>query len=99
MKLQKVISQKSLKLLAENLYVRPPIQSIQYTCSYSLNFKGGLCNRRAIPAIVRAELCAREAISFCDFRKWPPAISPSFTPSCLNQTFNFWDVLGKEYYS
>ena len=29
MKLQKVIFQKSLKLLAENLYERPPIQSIQ----------------------------------------------------------------------
>ena len=30
MKLQKVIFQKSLKLLTENLHERPPIQNIQY---------------------------------------------------------------------
>ena len=61
MKSQKVTFQKSQKLLAENLRKRP--------YSYSFNFKGGFCIRRAALAIVRTELRAWEASSFCFFIK------------------------------
>ena len=43
MRSQKVIFQKSQKLLTENLYEKPPIQNIQWL---SFNFNGGLCKRR-----------------------------------------------------
>ena len=64
MKLLKVTLQKSQKLLAENLRERPPIQNISIAI-HSIS-KAGYCNRRIL-AIVRTELRAREASSFCDF--------------------------------
>ena len=68
MELQKVTFKKSQKMLPENLHERPPIHSITIH-SISMVGYGGLCNRRIkyIVAIVRTELCAREASSFCDF--------------------------------
>ena len=50
-------------------------------------------------AFVRAELRGQETSSFCDFFK---VTSCNFTPFhsfWLNQTFVFWNVLCKEYYS
>ena len=40
----------------------------------------------AVLAIVRTELRAREASNFCDFLKWPLAISPYFILFWLKQT-------------
>ena len=37
-----------------------------------------------------AELRAREASSFCDFKTWPLVISPHFTPFWLKQLFYFF---------
>ena len=53
----------------------------------------------AILAFVRAEIDALEASSFGEFWKIPLAISLCFTSFLVKQTFVFWDVLGKEYYS
>ena len=80
-KSQKVTFQKSHNLLAENLRERPPIQNIaiQWTS------KAGYVN--AVLAIVRTELRAREASSFCDFEKWPLAISPYSILFRLKQTY------------
>ena len=60
MKSHKVAFQKSQKMLAENLHERPPIQNISIS-------KVGYVT--AILAIVRTELRARKASSFCDFWK------------------------------
>ena len=54
----------------------------------------------AAPAIVRTELCAREASSFCDF--WKNDLLRFHVILLffwLKQTFSFWDVIGKEYYN
>ena len=59
----KVTFQKSQKLLAENLHERPPIQNISMAI-HSIS-KAGIVI--AVLAIVRTELRAREASSFCDF--------------------------------
>ena len=59
MKLQQVTFQKSPKLLTENLHEGPP------KGAYSEHSKAGYVT--AVLAIVRTELLAREASSFCDF--------------------------------
>ena len=48
-------------------------------------------------AIVRAELRAREASTFCD-KKWPLAISPYITIFYSSKRL-FWDVFVKQYYN
>ena len=65
-KLQKVIFQKS-----QNCSLRTSTKGrlLRTFNRYSFSFKGGLCNRRTVLAIVRTKLCAREASSFWDFWK------------------------------
>ena len=63
MKSQKVTFLKSQKLLAENLHKRPPY-SEHSIAIHSISNAGYVS---AVLAIVRTELRAREANSFCDF--------------------------------
>ena len=65
MKSQKVTFQKSQKLLAGNLHERPLIQNIQLAI-HSISEAGYVT---AVLAIVRTELRAREANSFCECLK------------------------------
>ena len=65
--------------------------------SYSFNFKGGLYNRRTGYCPCRAPCPGGE--QFLWFWNWPLVISPYFALYWLNQTFDFWDKIGKEYNS
>ena len=65
MTLQKVIFQKSQKLFTENLPEMPPIQKSEHSIAiHSISLMGYVA---AVLAIVRTELRAWEASSFCDF--------------------------------
>ena len=71
-KSQKVTFQKSQNQLAENLHEMPPIHSIS---------NAGYVT--AILTIVRTELCAQEASSFCDFWKMTSCDFTLFYKLCL----------------
>ena len=64
-KSQKVIFQKSQKLLTKRAPWRQPIQNISITI-YSIAVAGYVTS---VPAFVRGELPAREASTFCDYFK------------------------------
>ena len=93
--LLKVTFKKSHKLLAENLRERPPIQNISMAI-HSIS-KAGIVT--AVLAIVRTELRAWEASSFCDFWNMTSCDFTLFY-SFLTQAniIFFLDVLGKEYF-
>ena len=93
--LQKVIFQKSQKLLTENLHERPGIQNIQ---KQFIQFQWRVMLLPYLLLSMPNSVPERRAISVI-FEKWPLAISMHFTPFWLNQSFGFWDVLGKEYCS
>ena len=82
MKSQMVTFQKSQKLLAENLHER--LSYSEHSIAIHAISKAGYVT--AVLAIVRTELRAREASSFCDIEKWRLAISPYFIPYWLKQT-------------
>ena len=66
MKLQQVTFQKSPKLLTENLHEGPPKGAYsEHSIAIHSISKAGYVT--AVLAIVRTELLAREARSFCDF--------------------------------
>ena len=89
MKSQKVTFQKSQKLLAENLREGRLFRTFLS--------KSGFVT--AALAIVRTELCAREASSFCAFWKITFCDFTLFYSFLTKANIIFLDVLGKEYYS
>ena len=97
MKSLKVTFQKSSKI-SETARGEPPRKAAysEHSIAFHSISKAGYVT--AVLAIVRTELRAREASSFCDFWK---ITSCDFTLFCsfLTQANVFLDVPGKEYYS
>ena len=86
MKSSKVTFQNSQKLLAENLHFS----------EHSISKAGYVT---AVLAIVRTELCAREASSFCHFWKMTSCEFTLFYLFLTQANIFFIDMLGKEYYN
>ena len=93
MKLQKVIFQKSQKLLAENLHEKAAYSEHSITI-HSISMAGYVTTA---PAFVSGKFKAREASNFCDFWKFTSCDFTALFSILTRENLCVLDVLDKKY--